>query len=538
MRLGVAALGALWFVLLSVGACSDSAGGSDLGQGSDVKGDSAGDAVGGDLATDPGSDLAPDSGADGAGPDADADAVTVFDAALDTLDGSADGVDAADGSADASDSLDTDAIFDAVGHTDADASAPDADATVDTGPEIPEPDVTPDFGNCSAPGGDRNIYDIQDPQCPDHITPAPIAAPGVSLTLSGVIVTATMGDTFFVQEAAGGPYSGIAVFNGATSTAALKRGDVLDIEGSYLEFFDTSQITLTKFKKTGSVAPLEPFEIGHPSHIATDGPLAEAFEGVLVRVHDVVTTHTRPDCPNEFGEFEVTGGLRIDDMGYHWSAHLGDTFASITGVGHYSFGNHKIEPRDEADLDVTKVGGSTAISKCIAGECIAPLTATVSRAVIVNEVMVDPYGEDTGQEWIELHNTTSSPIDMTGWTLRDCATQKLPFAVGGATIPPKGYFVLGAIANPVLNGEVPVDFAYGSGFYLPNTVGAVLIYDAQQKLVDQMRYSRFDPFKTVAPGASMTRTAPDSDGTLPASWALSKKKWGPTENKGTPGAKN
>jgi hypothetical protein len=528
MRLG---LGAIAVILLGACSSSDDGIGTDLGPGSDVKGDAVADAAGdvaaGDLATDAG----PDAGSDGGGA-GDSDGVDVADDVATLVDADADG--GSDG--DTSDPFDADTLSDSLG--DADASAPDADATVDTGPEIPEPDVTPDFDNCSPPGGDRNIYDLQDPQCPDHITPAPIVAPGVSLTLSGVIVTATMGDTFFVQEPAGGPYSGIAVFNGSISTADLKRGDVVEIEGSYIEFFDTSQITLKKVKKTGSVGPLEPFEIAHPSHIATDGPLAEAFEGVLVRVSDLVTTHTRPDCPNEFGEFEVTGKLRIDDMGYHWTAHLGDTFASITGVGHYSFGNHKVEPRDDADVDVTKAGGSTAISKCIAGECIAPLTATVSRAVIVNEVMVDPYGEDAGQEWIELYNTTNSPIDVTGWTIRDCATQILPFAVGGVTIPPKGYFVLGAVANPVLNGEVPVDFAYGSGFYLPNTVGAVLIYDAQQKLVDQMRYSRFDPFKTVAPGASMGRNAPDSDGTLPASWVLSKKKWGPTENKGTPGAAN
>ena len=68
----------------------------------------------------------------------------------------------------------------------------------------------------------------------------------------------------------------------------------------------------------------------HPAHIAK-GDVAEMLEGVLVRVVDIETTHTQPDCPHDYGEFEVTGGLRIDDMGHHWQARLGDDFSSITG---------------------------------------------------------------------------------------------------------------------------------------------------------------------------------------------------------------
>ncbi|MCB9728996.1 MAG: lamin tail domain-containing protein [Deltaproteobacteria bacterium] len=526
MRVGGAACLAL--VLAACSTSDDGVGGTDLG--SDAPVDAVVDGVVPDglqdLAADPGDDPGSDAAADQTSDPGPGDATT-----------DAPGPDA-DASTDAP-GLDVDAATDAPG-LDVDVLADASpDVVADAGPDIPEPDVEPDFDNCSEPGGDRNIYDLQNPGCPDHITPEPTAAPGISLTVTGVIVTGLMGDTFFVQEPAGGPYSGIAVYNGPMSTAKLVIGDIVDVEGSYLEFFDTSQITLKKFTKTGHTDPPEPFDIVHPSHIATGGPLAEPFEGVLVRVHDVATTHTRPDCPNEFGEFEVTGGLRIDDMGFLWVAHLGDEFASITGVHHYSFGNHKVEPRDADDIDATKVGSMTAISKCFSGECIAALTAPVSREVIVNEVLVDPFGDDTGQEWFELRNTTGAPIDLAGWTVRDCATQKLPLAGDGLVVPAGGYFVLGAQANPVLNGDVPVDYAYGNnGFFLPNTVGAVLIYDASGSLVDQMRYSRFDPFKNVTPGVSMVRLGDTSDGTLPESWGLSKKKWGPTENKGTPGAAN
>ena len=38
-------------------------------------------------------------------------------------------------------------------------------------PEIPEPDVSFDFSLCSDPGGAINIYDVQNPDCPDHFNP-------------------------------------------------------------------------------------------------------------------------------------------------------------------------------------------------------------------------------------------------------------------------------------------------------------------------------------------------------------------------------
>lgn len=38
------------------------------------------------------------------------------------------------------------------------------------------------------------------------------------------------------------------------------------------------------------------------------------FEGVLVRVMNVQTNHTIPDCPHDYGEFQVSDDLRVDDM--------------------------------------------------------------------------------------------------------------------------------------------------------------------------------------------------------------------------------
>lgn len=418
---------------------------------------------------------------------------------------------------------------------------PDVPDVPDVAPDLgPQPDVEPDPSLCSPAGGTFNIYDIQDPNCPDHPIPEPSAPAGIELTLSGVVVSAVFGDTIFVQEPPGGPYSGIAVYFHGVPTGSLSVGDVLDITGNYGEFYELSQVYLIEYTTVSSGGPEPvPYLIEDPLWVATNGPLAEMFEGVLIRVENVKTTHTWPDCPHDFGEFEVAGRLRIDDMGIAWDARLDDDFTAITGPLNYSFGNYKMEPRDHDDLDVNMPGGGTALSKCIALECTAPDAELGTHEVIINEVMVDPYGSDGGKEWFELHNPGNQPVTLTGWSVRDCGDQVLPPLFGGSVIPPKGYLVVGAQSDFSLNGGVPVSIAYGEAFYLPNTVGSILLYDGDNKLVDQMRYSAFEEWVPVFfAGSSLERVSVSSDGTKVEAWAPGSDTWGETENRGTPGARN
>ena len=418
---------------------------------------------------------------------------------------------------------------------------PEGPGPEDMGPSIPEPEVEAAFGNCSEPGGERNIYDLQDPQCPDHIFPQPTDSPGVSLTLSGVVVTGIFGDTFFVQEPEGGPYSGIAVY-APIGLSELSLGDVVDLEGSYYEFYGLTQFNIgdkDDYTIVGAVTPLAPFPIVHPAHIATGGPLAEMFEGVLVIVSDVRTLDTKPDCPHEYGEFIVTGDLRVDDMKKGlWDARIGDEFASITGLLYYGFGNTKLEPRNEDDLEVVATGSNGGVTKCIESDCIAPASMPVTRQVVVNEVMVNPYGDDDAQEWIELLNASTVAVDLNGWTVRDCNEQEMVLSGNQLILEPGDLLVLGAETNPNLNGGVPVDMAYPSPFYLPNSIGSVLLYDANNTLVDQTRYSAFSPWDVLISGRSLARTSPNTDGTLPESWEAGEGSFGTMNNQGSPGAPN
>ena len=416
---------------------------------------------------------------------------------------------------------------------------PTEDVAQDIDESLPPAGIQAQFQNCSEPGGDRNIYDLQDPQCPDHVSWS-VGQSAVSVVLKDVIVSAVFGDTLFVQESGGGAYSGISVYSHGMPTGELSPGDHLTVTGGYSEFYEVSQIYLEEWEVTSSGDAPGPWTAPHPAHLA-QGDVAEMLEGVLVRVVDVETTHTQPDCPHDYGEFEVTGGLRIDDLGPHWDARLGDVFSSITGPLHYSFGNYKVEPRSEDDINATALGLEDAISKCFAAECQAEDGDLGTQQVLITEFLVDPFGSDTGQEWIELYNPGDTDVSIDGWELRDCGEQAYPLVGADLIVPAGGFLVLGASDNSATNGDAPVDYGYGTGFYLPNTVGSVLLYDGaawQGALIDQTRYSRFDPWDVLVSGKSMERKNALAYGADPDNWRVGSGSYGSAENEGSPGAKN
>ena len=60
--------------------------------------------------------------------------------------------------------------------------------------------------------------------------------------------------------------------------------------------------------------------------------------------------------------------------------------------------------------------------------------------VIVNEIMYRPgtgFPENTGLEFIELHNPTAAPVDVSGWAVRSTESG-LPLLLQSPREPPGG----------------------------------------------------------------------------------------------------
>ena len=50
---------------------------------------------------------------------------------------------------------------------------------------------------------------------------------------------------------------------------------------------------------------------------------------------------------------------------------------------------------------------------------LSPLIGASSSTLLISEVLYDPLGTEPNEEWIEIFNNTSSPIELTDWTISD-----------------------------------------------------------------------------------------------------------------------
>jgi len=156
--------------------------------------------------------------------------------------------------------------------------------------------------------------------------------------------------------------------------------------------------------------------------------------------------------------------------------------------------------------------------------CAQPLAPP---AVVISEVMRNPAAVgDSDGEWFEVHNTTSAPVDLAGWTLTDGASDRHVIK-GSLPVPADGYVVLGRDADTTRNGGVHVDYAYGSSFVLSNDTDAIILSDQYGQKVDEVHWqAHVEPRPN---GASIALV----DG----QWCVSGPQFG-RGDRGTPGAAN
>ncbi|RQV97504.1 hypothetical protein EH220_04540, partial [bacterium] len=99
--------------------------------------------------------------------------------------------------------------------------------------------------------------------------------------------------------------------------------------------------------------------------------------------------------------------------------------------------------------------------------------------VVINEVMYDDF-ETTDVEWVEIHNTTASPIDISGWYLMDNGTYPTGTEGGievpaSTTLPANGYLVLCKAALDGIDGEI-VCTEFDSAWILGNGGDNLALY--------------------------------------------------------------
>jgi len=166
----------------------------------------------------------------------------------------------------------------------------------------------------------------------------------------------TDNDSFFVIEKEGGQYSGIYVFF-KNNKADVAIGDLVDIRGTYMEYYNNSQIVATEVIKKGTSPLPAPVDVD-PAKIKTGGEESENYEGVLVRILNVDVTNDSVlgTDGKPHGDFEVTGGLIVGKFFQrNYKAKNGDHLDSVVGILNYSFDQMRLQPRDDNDIVIGSV---------------------------------------------------------------------------------------------------------------------------------------------------------------------------------------
>ncbi|MEX1362671.1 MAG: amidohydrolase family protein, partial [Nannocystaceae bacterium] len=283
-------------------------------------------------------------------------------------------------------------------------------------------DANPGGGACPS-----SIYDIKDGT----------VAQGELVQLQDVVVTASGASGYFVQvhpddpDYQGVDFSGLYVYTGGGFAPAI--GDRVDVSGTASDFFGQIQLDVSGLPEATVVSsgnPLPDPELTTAVDIVEGGPLEAELEGVLVAVPALTVTNTSPPAgPGDDGtnEFEVTGGLRVNDLFYAADPFpmVGQAYSQIIGIARWANQYTKLEPRFASDFPASLVAFGQPDSYLLEGAMAEPipgltveLTAPALGDTPVDLIYADP-AVVTGPASVIVPDgmTSSGPVVLTGVAL-------------------------------------------------------------------------------------------------------------------------
>jgi len=198
----------------------------------------------------------------------------------------------------------------------------------------------------------ETIYEVQhndtNQGSGDDCYPSPLV--GNAVTISGIVtaVEPPPYTNFWLEDPANGLWSGIYVYD---NTVHPSRGDSVTITADVYEYYGMTElqnITSSTAHSSGNPLP-DTIEISTGTLAGGCSATAEAYEGLLVKVRNVVVTQTA-DAYGQWYVDDGSGACQIEDGIYHYEPGLGDQIGAITGVVTYSFDEYEINPRDGNDI--------------------------------------------------------------------------------------------------------------------------------------------------------------------------------------------
>ena len=183
-----------------------------------------------------------------------------------------------------------------------------------------------------------------------------VTTTGIATTDFGMVASSRV---FFLEEANGGPWSGIMVYvPSSLGTPDISMGDSIVVTGTVNEYYSNTEIGV------GDLADLQVISTGHPlppvaniyvgyldttSASMYDPDSAEAYEHVLAKISNAYVTNT--SGPNN--DWEITDGTGYAYVrrngNYTYNPQVGDQ-VTVTGIVHTYYGLYRMQPRFDDDI--------------------------------------------------------------------------------------------------------------------------------------------------------------------------------------------
>jgi len=167
------------------------------------------------------------------------------------------------------------------------------------------------------------------------------------------------------------------------------------------------------------------------------------------------------------------------------------------------------------------------------GMVLTPIFMPLQDHIVINEIMNLPGDAWGCGDWIEFYNQGDSPVDVSNWRLVDSDPASQFIFPKNAVLPPQTFLV--AVQNKAsfsayyhLTPQIIGDFLFAL-----DKKDVIQLYDDQNRLVDEVRYSTSSPWpdKPAGEAATIALASPQLDNSLGSSWGINL-------NHGTPGTAN